>query len=172
MSLTRPCHVSRRSFRSQSKQRPFVLVGCGGYQQRSAWDLVQLRVRLGQWRKYLTAVTVRSGVVPRSALSSSSACDVSPPTTNPERWSIFPESSVGRERLVKLSHNTADDLNVASPLWGCGLPTYCCLRDHVGYSAARLPECLRCLVMMPLLCHFAYYALASSITSPGTFLSG
>jgi hypothetical protein len=130
-------------FWSQSMRRPLVLVGCSsGYQQRSAWDLVQLRVRLGQWRKYLTAVTVRSGVVPRNARldptcllyqaraeqfqplvvfgSGSvelSACGVSPPTANLERWPILPESSVGRERLVRLSYNTADgDLNVASPL--------------------------------------------------------
>ena len=57
-------------------QRPFVLVGCSGYQRRSAWDLVQLRVRLGQWRKYLTAVTVRPGVVPRSARLDPAACYV------------------------------------------------------------------------------------------------
>ena len=70
--------------------------------------------RLGQWRKCLTAVTVRPGVVLRSArldpaaccvrhapsnfnrsqpsrvdLSSSSACGVPPPTANLERWSTF-----------------------------------------------------------------------------------
>jgi len=46
-------------FWSQSMQRPFVLVGCSGYQQRSVWDFVQLRVRLGQWRKYLTVASYR-----------------------------------------------------------------------------------------------------------------
>ena len=41
---------------------------------------------------------------------------VSPPIVNLEHWSIFPESSVGQERLVRLSHNTVDvDLNVISP---------------------------------------------------------
>ena len=87
---------------------PFVLTGRGGYQPRSAWDLIQLRVRFGQWRKCLSVVTVGSSVVPRSAragaccvrpsaerfqplvavgvdLSSSSACDISPSIANLER---------------------------------------------------------------------------------------
>jgi hypothetical protein len=68
--------VGHRSLGSKSKQRPLVLVGRSGYQQRSAWDLVQLRMRLGQWRKCLTAVTVRFGVVPRSARLDSAACCV------------------------------------------------------------------------------------------------
>jgi hypothetical protein len=41
-----------------------------------------------------------------------------------------------RQTGVSMSHR---------PLWGCGLPTCCCLRGYVDYSAARLPECLRCM---------------------------
>jgi hypothetical protein len=40
----------------------------------------------------------------------------------------------------------------------------------VDYSAVRLPECLRCLMVVRSICHFAYYALALSVTSPGSFL--
>jgi hypothetical protein len=45
---------------------------------------------------------------------------------NLERWFTLPESSVGRERLVRLSHNTADgDLNVTSlPSTGSRLLDY------------------------------------------------
>jgi hypothetical protein len=47
---------------------------------------------------------------------------------------------VGRDCPVMLSYNTVDgDLIIT-------LPTYfCCLTDHVDNSAARLPDCLRCL---------------------------
>jgi hypothetical protein len=57
-------------------------------------------------------------------------------------------------------------------LWGCGPSTQCCLRDHVDYNTARLPECLRRLLVVRSTCHFAYYALASSVMSPGSFPSG
>jgi hypothetical protein len=40
---------------NRSKQRPFLPISRGGYQQRSAWDIVQLRMRPGQWRKSLTS---------------------------------------------------------------------------------------------------------------------
>ena len=53
-------------------------------------------VRLGQWRKCLTAVTVRHAPSnfnrsqpSRVYLSSSSACGVPPPTANLERWPTF-----------------------------------------------------------------------------------
>jgi hypothetical protein len=36
--------------------------------------------------------------------------------------------------------------------------------------AAGLPECLRCLLIMRSACHIAHYAIASSLTSPGSFL--
>jgi hypothetical protein len=41
----------------------------------------------------------------------------------------------------------------------------------VDYHAVRLPERLRCLLMVRSTCYIAHYALASSLTSPGSFLS-
>lgn len=43
-----------------------LLIGRCGYYQRPAWDLVQLRAQLGQWRKCLTLLMVMSGLIPRS----------------------------------------------------------------------------------------------------------
>jgi hypothetical protein len=47
---------------------PFVLIGERRDQQRSAWDLVQLRARRGRWRKCLTVVgMLRPGFIQWSA---------------------------------------------------------------------------------------------------------
>jgi hypothetical protein len=47
---------------------PFVLISERRDQQRSAWDLVQLRARRGQWRKRRTVVVIlRSSLIPWSA---------------------------------------------------------------------------------------------------------
>ena len=104
---------------SQRKSRPFALISRSRYRQRSAWDLVPLRAQLGLWRKCLTLVdgyiwhhTARnvrqdppaSGI--RRALS---------PDSDLECQSALPKNSAGRERLVRLSHNTAGrDINITS----------------------------------------------------------
>ena len=91
----------------------------------------------------------------------------------PERGLCATESSVGRERLVGLSHNTADeDLNVTSlPSKVVVHPLTVIRRDHMNYHTAELPECLRCLLVVRSLCHIAYYAIVSSFISPSSFLS-
>ena len=99
---------------------------------------------------------------------------VSPPTANLERWSTLPESSVGRERLVRLSHNTADGISMSHspPSGAVAHPLTVVRRDHMDYHTAELPECLRCLVVVRSPCHIAYYAIVSSLMSPSLFLSG
>jgi hypothetical protein len=104
---------------SQRKSRPFALIGRSGYQQKSPWDLVQLRAQLGLWRKCLTLVDgyiwhhiawnarqdppvsgIRRALLPDSDL---------------ERQLALPENSAGRKRLVRLSHNIVGrDINITS----------------------------------------------------------
>jgi hypothetical protein len=78
---------------------------------------------------------------------------------------------VGRERFLRLSHNTAGrDLNITS--LQCGLeahPLKCGLRDRVDYNVAKLPECLRCLLVIRSPCNFAHCALPSSMLSLAGF---
>jgi hypothetical protein len=139
------------------------------------WDLVQLRCEWAnggnaspQWLSDLASYCGAPGWIPLPAvsdtrrvistarssrvdLSSSSACGVPPPTANLERWFTFrrvvwiENASSGcrttRQTGISMSHR---------PLLGLWPTTCRCLRDHVGYSAARLPGCLRCLVVVPL----------------------
>jgi hypothetical protein len=76
-----------------------------------------------------------------------------------------PRQAVAQPRQTRISTSHRS-------LHGCNPTTCCCLRDYVNYDAARLPECLRCVLVVRSICHFAHYALPSSISSPCSFPCG
>jgi hypothetical protein len=162
-------------FWSQSMQRPFVLGSCDGYQQRSAWDLVQLRVRLGQWRKCLTVASYRGtpGWILLPAVSGKRRVILT--SRSLLEWTCQPlvrAASLRRQPIWNVSPHFRRVVWVENASSGCRTTRQTGISMSHSPSGCSLPECLRYLVMMRSICHFAYYALASSITSPGSFLSG
>jgi hypothetical protein len=137
---------------------PFVLIGRGGYQPRSAWDLVQLRMRFGQWRKCLTVVTVGSSIVPqaiRQAISTSRSRRSGPVELQCVRHlSIDSQSGTlgpPLRRVVRIKNaslgcrttqQTGSRRHIASA-WGWSPPIYCCLGEHV--DPKMLQGCLNVL---------------------------
>jgi hypothetical protein len=116
---------------------PFVLIGERRDQQRSAWDLVQLRARRGRWRKCLTVVgMLRPGFIQWSAGLDPALAGIHRAISSSHSYHSRPVELRWVKNASSGGHTYAtparrDLIVISLPTWGW---TYCCLSDHVNYK--------------------------------------